>query len=561
MKSTPKSTGSKQGVTKPVANASAQRIDASKKPDSPKKGTGTKKSDANPKAEPTKKKELGKKGVEGKAASVGKKVDAGKGASPGKKNEPAKKGNAAKTTSANVTKAPSKLAATTSKVAASSKAQATTKVQATTKAQAVTKSQTATKTAPPAKANPASPAKGEWRMVSGSKAKEAKPATQKAADGKAANNKAANVKAADLKSKPAKTESPSKGSPPPKSQPAAKLGSKNEQLAKPEAKPVKIKGPVSPPPSPTSPKVIKKIRELQTNRELRKDLAQDIVVRSVSSHGASDINHDPERDRMVLVVRDSFWLHVSWEVTRRSVERAKAAMAEQWHTVHPILRVVKVDNSSTTNNSETIHRDIEIHGGVRNWYIDVSDPPATFRVLLGYMSGSGRFHELIRSNIVTTPIPGSDESISTHWADIAKDAERIFALSGGYSDDRETRDLQDMFEEHLKRPMGAPALAQFGSGAEGGARRHRNFHFELEAEMIVFGSTHPDAYVTLGGEPVKVQSDGTFSVRVPLPDRRQVLPACACTRDGVDEQTIVIAVERNTKIMEPLSKENEESSQ
>jgi hypothetical protein len=178
---------------------------------------------------------------------------------------------------------------------------------------------------------------------------------------------------------------------------------------------------------------------------------------------------------------------------------------------------------------------------------------------LGYLATGDRFHELARSNVVTTPVPGSDEAVSAHWADIAKDAERIFALSGGYNDERETKELQDVFEEHLKRPMGAPALAQFGSGAEGSMRRHRNFHFELDAEMVVFGSTHPDAYVTLGGEPVKVRSDGTFSVRVPLPDRRQVLPATACTRDGVEEQTIVIAVERNTKVMEPLSKENEES--
>ncbi len=314
----------------------------------------------------------------------------------------------------------------------------------------------------------------------------------------------------------------------------------------------------SPPVKPTNPKVVKKIRELQSSKEQRKDLSQDIFVPEVGFHGTHDINHDPQRDRMILVVRDSYWLHASWEITRRSVDRAKAAMAEYWHTVRPVLRVLKIDNSGTTNNSETILRDIEIHGGVRNWYIDVIDPPSSFRVLLGYVAGADRFHELVRSNIVTTPIPGSDEAISTHWADIAKDAERIFALSGGYSDDRETKDLQEMFEDHLKRPMGAPALAQFGNGAEGGIRRHRNFHFDLDAEMVVFGSTHPDAYVTLGGEPVKVQSDGTFSVRVPLPDRRQVLPATACTRDGVDEQTIVIAVERNTKVMEPLSKENEE---
>jgi len=64
--------------------------------------------------------------------------------------------------------------------------------------------------------------------------------------------------------------------------------------------------------------------------------------------------------------------------------------------------------------------------------------------------------------------------------------------------------------------------------------------------------------VTVGTEPVKVRSDGTFSIRLPFPDRRQVLPATARSRDGVDEQTVVIAVERNTKVMEPLSLEGEE---
>lgn len=80
----------------------------------------------------------------------------------------------------------------------------------------------------------------------------------------------------------------------------------------------------------------------------------------------------------------------------------------------------------------------------------------------------------------------------------------------------------------------------------------------MDAELIVFGSTHSDAHVNVGGEPVKVRSDGSFSVRLPLPDRRQVLPATAKSRDGVDEQTVVIAVERNTKVMEPLSMDVED---
>ena len=39
------------------------------------------------------------------------------------------------------------------------------------------------------------------------------------------------------------------------------------------------------------------------------------------------------------------------------------------------------------------------------------------------------------------------------------------------------------------------------------------------------------------------------------PDRRQVLPVVASSSDGVEQQTIVLAVERNTKTMEPIIRE------
>jgi hypothetical protein len=74
--------------------------------------------------------------------------------------------------------------------------------------------------------------------------------------------------------------------------------------------------------------------------------------------------------------------------------------------------------------------------------------------------------------------------------------------------------------------------------------------------MIVYGTTQPGAYVTLHGEPVKVQPDGTFRVRVDMPNKRQVLPIVASTADGSDRQTVVLAVERNTKSMELLSRES-----
>jgi hypothetical protein len=329
----------------------------------------------------------------------------------------------------------------------------------------------------------------------------------------------------------------------------AKLAAEKRKVAAKERVP-------SPPPSTTSPRVVRKIRRIQESKENRKDLAQPIKVQESKKTGASDIDNDPPKDRIVLVVRDPYWLHASWEVTRKSVTRAKAAIAENWHSVKPMLRVLKVDEKSN-NTADRIYADIEIHGGVRNWYISVDEPPSSFRVLLGYVTSDDNFYELARSNVALTPRPGSKEAIGEHWLDIARDADRIFALSGGYNAGRETDEMKAMFHDRLKRPIGTGAMNKFGSGAESGIRRNREFHFQLDAEMIVFGSTVVGAHLTLGDEPVKVETDGTFSIRVPLPDKRQVLPATASTRDGVEEQTIVIAVERNTKVMEAITNDNE----
>jgi hypothetical protein len=49
-----------------------------------------------------------------------------------------------------------------------------------------------------------------------------------------------------------------------------------------------------------------------------------------------------------------------------------------------------------------------------------------------------------------------------------------------------------------------------------------------------------------------VEEDGTFRVQLDMPDRRQVLPIVAQSPDGTEQRTIVLALERNTKVMEPI---------
>jgi uncharacterized protein len=40
------------------------------------------------------------------------------------------------------------------------------------------------------------------------------------------------------------------------------------------------------------------------------------------------------------------------------------------------------------------------------------------------------------------------------------------------------------------------------------------------------------------------------------PNRRQVLPVVASSKDGAEQRTIVLAVERNTKVMETVHRDS-----
>lgn len=286
-----------------------------------------------------------------------------------------------------------------------------------------------------------------------------------------------------------------------------------------------------------------------------------VPTKDLSAKVPRDLPAGYGKDRIVCMVRDPYWLHCYWELTRQAIQRAEAALGQEWHGARPILRLLDVTSNDITSGTETIVRDIDIHGGVNNWYIDVQDPPKSFRVDIGYVTAGGRFYSLARSNVVTTPRAGNKDDIDQNWTDIATDFERIYAQSGGYNGDGNgSVELQEVFEERLRRPMGSSLISRFGPGVDGLLAGKKPFHFEIDAELIVFGKTDPDAKVTLQNEPIKLRPDGTFTVRYSLPNARQVIPAVAASANGLEQRTVVLAVERNTKAMEPLVRDQGNSS-
>lgn len=252
-----------------------------------------------------------------------------------------------------------------------------------------------------------------------------------------------------------------------------------------------------------------------------------------------------ERDELVLLVRDPYWLQANWEITPTSVGRAKTALGQHWHGAAPVLRLGRLGDDGAVAST----RQFKIHGGVGHWYLDVSDPPSKYRVEIGYVDLSGVFYSLVRSNEVQTPEPGVAEPHDHAWSDVARNADRVYALSGGYSNGGPSDELRQALEERLRRPLGRPTETRFINGA--GLPGPASLNVEIDAELVVRGATAPHAHLTIQGEPIAVREDGAFAVKLPFPDRRQVIPVVASSADGLHQKTIILGVERNTKALEP----------
>ena len=92
-------------------------------------------------------------------------------------------------------------------------------------------------------------------------------------------------------------------------------------------------------------------------------------------------------------------------------------------------------------------------------------------------------------------------------------------------------------------PVGISSLAV--SPAEAGPPRQ--FWFNVNAELVIYGGTEPDAMVAIGGRPIRLRPDGTFSYRFALPDGIFALAAEAVPADGTERRLAEMSFSRVTR--------------
>ncbi len=105
----------------------------------------------------------------------------------------------------------------------------------------------------------------------------------------------------------------------------------------------------------------------------------------------------------------------------------------------------------------------------------------------------------------------------------------------------------------LTESLFAPGVSSLysGIGASWSAQpfsvhAERGFFMHVNAEIIFYGGTHPDATVWVDGQEIQLQPDGTFRYHFRLPDGDFAIPIVAQSPDQVEQRTATLSFVRGT---------------
>ena len=120
-------------------------------------------------------------------------------------------------------------------------------------------------------------------------------------------------------------------------------------------------------------------------------------------------------------------------------------------------------------------------------------------------------------------------------------------------------EITELVRRQLHKQVSSEGAAQFSlpsswsggvssfSSPTGGMPGRKSFWFNVNAELIIYGATEPDAAVRIAGRKIKLRPDGSFSFRFSLPDGRYDLPAIAVSADETDSRVANLHFSRETE--------------
>lgn len=250
--------------------------------------------------------------------------------------------------------------------------------------------------------------------------------------------------------------------------------------------------------------------------------------------------------KIVGMARDLRWAYAYWEISDETRERFGIPRGR--HTRTLALRVYDVTGVAFSGDNAHLFFDIVVNDLATSWYFELPEAHRSYCVDVGFYSEDGTFVTIARSNLFLTPRETVSERAGDTWMEVNEEYfSELFRMSGGLQPPGGSSELlKRLHMELLEKHKAAVSSGAFSSGAV--PRKVKgDFWFQVNAELIVYGATEPNAKVYFGGDRIPLQSDGTFTLRFSLPDGEQVINLKAVKFDESDERQATLLVTRKTK--------------
>jgi len=242
----------------------------------------------------------------------------------------------------------------------------------------------------------------------------------------------------------------------------------------------------------------------------------------------------PEYDvtRIVCMIRDPHWIFTYWKISLEQYDDLRKTFGPSFTDCKLILRVYDYSGSSRKKK----YFDIEIPDDSNNWYINVSQKNK-YRVGIGMISPEGVYKEIAISDIIETPPEGVSEYSDEKWAVPDFIFNQILTASG---DLKKSVSSEEYPETESSSAFNSEAVSSF-SDVE--IDPEVSPQPSIKMELVVYGTSGDDSRISLLGKEIERNEDGSFSIRMSLPEGELELPIKLTSSDGKWEKTVKTRIE------------------
>ena len=318
--------------------------------------------------------------------------------------------------------------------------------------------------------------------------------------------------------------------------------------------------------------------------------------------GLGDLPEGYGESRIVLMPRDPQWAYTYWDIPNDSKEELRRQGGQQL-----ALRLYDVTDIDLNSQSAHSIQEYPCDELAREWYLPIPVSDRSYVVDIGYRCADGRWLVLARSAPVQIPPVYPSDWIEDHFITVGWDNDlcgktlfelvppskktpgesspiydKIFGLAEGAEAQRVAGSLFGSMQHVPGSMVPSQAISSYvfpsgvgmwavpttsgltmsgvgmsgaGFSASGIPMRPRQFWLIADAELIVYGATEPDATVTIGGQPIKLNADGTFRFQMSFQDGLIDYPIMAVAADGEQTRSIHMKFHRETPSRHTNTKE------